>query len=121
MLGNLLPLIIATLAAGAVSAAYAHLKNMPSDRAKRLVAINVLFPLCLSLISALAMYLSDCPHLIGECYNDSYDVWRNLLLLPASMLWLGFNLCLLTGIAYILVKRCARYIRERLQTSVLKP
>lgn len=110
MLGNLLPLIISTLAAGAVSAAYAHLKNMPSERVKRLVAINALFPLCLPLISALAMYLNDCPRLIGECYNDSYDVWRNLLLLPASMLWLGLNLCLLAGIVYILGRRGAQFL-----------
>lgn len=121
MLGNFLPLIFVSLAAGAVSAAYAHLKNMPSETVNRLVAINTLFPLCLFLISALAMYLSDCPRLIGECYNDSYDAWQYLLLLPAAMLWFGFNLCLLTSIAYILIKRCARYIRERLQTSVLKP
>ena len=104
MLGNLLPLIIASLAAGTVSAAYAHLKNMPSEMVKRLVAMNALFPLCLSLISVLAMYLSDCPRLIGECYNDSYDAWQYLLLLPAVMLWLGFNLFLLLDITYQLIK-----------------
>jgi len=112
VLGNLLPLIIASLAAGAVSAAYAHLKNMPSERVKRLVALNALFPLCLSLISALAMYLSDCPHLIGECYNDSYDAWQYLLLLPAAMLWLGFNLCILIGVLYLTI-RCSMRLAGR--------
>ncbi len=105
MLEATLPLIAVSVLGLVIGTLFALLKKLTSRSTKIVVGINSLFPILLFLIGLLGRQLSDCPHLVGDCYNEEYSGWRYLVLLPGSAFWLLFNIVLLALISYFLAKK----------------
>ena len=105
MLEAFLPLISLSIVALVVSTIFALLKKLSRRSTKIVVCINSLFPSLLILIGILGRQISDCPHLLGECYNEEYSAWRYLILVPGSVIWIASNFILLAMIFYFLVKK----------------
>ena len=105
MLEATLPLIAFSIAALVISTTFALLKKLSSRSTKIVACINSLFPFLLFLIGIFGRQLSDCPHLVGDCYSEEYSAWRYLVLLPASAFWIASNVVLLALISYFLVKK----------------